>query len=69
MLHTEYDTPLAVGNYWSFDTKSDTLSITLRDPNVDKRMQSEMFGVRHSKKQKWGYYNGMTPDEALIVKL
>ncbi|RXW21569.1 hypothetical protein EST38_g4262 [Candolleomyces aberdarensis] len=68
-LQTAYDTPLAVGNYWSFDTKSDTFPITLKDPTVDAHLQSEMLGVAYSKKQKWGYYYGMTPDEALIVKL
>jgi hypothetical protein len=61
--HPAFDWPLALCDYRTVG-HHDTFPVTL----TYAEGQTEIFVIKYNKNQKWGYYYGMTPDEALLIK-
>ncbi|KAG6819920.1 hypothetical protein H0H93_007391 [Arthromyces matolae] len=62
--HPALDWPLGLCDYRSVDPANDTIPIALIYPD----REGETLGVKYNPEQKWKYFRGMTPDEAVLIK-
>ncbi|TFK34703.1 hypothetical protein BDQ12DRAFT_689422 [Crucibulum laeve] len=62
--HIALDSPLALCDYRSVDTKNDVLPVALVYPD----REGETLGVKYNPNHKWKYLRGMTPDEVVFIK-
>lgn len=62
--HPALDWPLALCDYRSVDVEKDANPISLVYP--DRR--GEVYGFTANPNQKWKYFRGVTPDEAILIK-
>ncbi|KAG6872354.1 hypothetical protein C0995_010521 [Termitomyces sp. Mi166 len=58
------DWPLALCDFNSVDPKKDTLAVALIYPD----REGETYGVKYNPNQKWKYFYGVTPEEAILIK-
>ncbi|KAG6911100.1 hypothetical protein DXG01_004615 [Tephrocybe rancida] len=62
--HAAIDWPLALCDYNSVDPKADALPVALIYPD----REGETFGIKYNPNQKWKYFHGVTPEEAIFIK-
>ncbi|KAF5376061.1 hypothetical protein D9615_007695 [Tricholomella constricta] len=62
--HPALDWPLGLCDYRSVDPKNDTLPVALIYPD----REGETLGVKYNPNQKWKYFRGVTPEEAVLIK-
>ncbi|KAH0579664.1 hypothetical protein J132_02508 [Termitomyces sp. J132] len=62
--HPAIDWPLALCDYNSVDPKKDTFAVALIYPD----REGETYGMKYNPNQKWKYFHGMTPEEAVLIK-
>ncbi|KAF5376060.1 hypothetical protein D9615_007694 [Tricholomella constricta] len=62
--HPALDWPLGLCDYRSVDPKNDTLPVALIYPD----REGETLGVKYNSNQKWKYFRGVTPEEAVLIK-
>ncbi|KAG6867725.1 hypothetical protein C0993_011946 [Termitomyces sp. T159_Od127] len=58
------DWPLALCDYNSVDPKKDALPVALIYPD----REGETYGIKYNPNQKWKYFYGITPEEAVLIK-
>ncbi|KAG6866317.1 hypothetical protein C0991_005784 [Blastosporella zonata] len=58
------DWPLGLCDYRSVDPKKDTFPVALVYPD----REGETLGVKFNPNQKWKYFRGVTPEEAILIK-
>ncbi|KAG6819919.1 hypothetical protein H0H93_007390 [Arthromyces matolae] len=63
--HAAIDWPLALCDWKSVDPKNDTLPVALVYPN---REPGETYGIKYNPAQRWKYFYGMSPEEAVLIK-
>ncbi|KAG6808322.1 hypothetical protein H0H92_004522 [Tricholoma furcatifolium] len=63
--HPAIDWPLGLCDYRSVDPKQDTLPVALIYPN---REPGETFGIKYNPNQRWKYFHGVKPEEAIFIK-
>lgn len=59
--HPAFDCPLALCDYRSMNPQEDTFSVRREGRGIVE----EMLSVKYNENQKWKYFYGMKPDEAL----
>ncbi|KAG5653927.1 hypothetical protein H0H81_009284 [Sphagnurus paluster] len=64
IAHPALDWPLTLCDYRSVDPKEDTVPIALVYPDHE----GETLGVRYNPNQRWNYFRGVTPEEAILIK-
>ncbi|KAG6866314.1 hypothetical protein C0991_005781 [Blastosporella zonata] len=62
--HSAIDWPLALCDYRSVDPKNDALPVALIYPD----REGETYGIKYNPNQKWKYFYGVTPEEAIFIK-
>ncbi|GLB44136.1 putative protein CC1G_08491 Coprinopsis cinerea okayama7 130 [Lyophyllum shimeji] len=62
--HPAVDWPLGLCDFRSVDPKNDTLPVALVYPD----REGETFGIKYNPNQKWKYFHGVTPEEAILIK-
>jgi len=62
--HTALDWPLGLCDYRSVDPKTDTYPLALIYPDHE----GETMGIKYNPNQKWKYFRGMIPEEAVLLK-
>ncbi|KAG6857023.1 hypothetical protein H0H87_010696 [Tephrocybe sp. NHM501043] len=58
------DWPLALCDFNSVDVEKDTLPVALIYPD----REGETYGITYNPNQKWKYFYGVTPEEAIFIK-
>ncbi|GLB44194.1 putative protein CC1G_08491 Coprinopsis cinerea okayama7 130 [Lyophyllum shimeji] len=62
--HPALDWPLALCDYGSVDPRTDTFPVALVYPDTE----GETLGVKYNPNQRWKYFRGVTPEEAILIK-
>ncbi|KAF8064040.1 hypothetical protein FPV67DRAFT_1503302 [Lyophyllum atratum] len=62
--HPALDWPLGLCDYGSVDPDTDTFPVALVYPDHE----GETLGVKYNPNQKWKYFRGVTPEEAILIK-
>ncbi|KAG6866318.1 hypothetical protein C0991_005785 [Blastosporella zonata] len=62
--HPALDWPLGLCDYRSVDVQKDTAPVALVYPD----REGETLGVKYNPNQKWKYFRGVTPEEAILIK-
>ncbi|KAG6904655.1 hypothetical protein DXG01_008347 [Tephrocybe rancida] len=63
--HPALDWPLSLCDYRSVDVEKDTSPISLVYPD----REGQILGVKYNPNQKWKYFRGVTPEEAILIKI
>ncbi|KAF8064042.1 hypothetical protein FPV67DRAFT_1451287 [Lyophyllum atratum] len=62
--HPAIDWPLGLCDYRSVDPKRDALPVALVYPD----REGETYGIVYNPNQRWKYFHGVTPEEAVLIK-